>query len=199
MYKKVTVGILVIVAILAFVDFNLSKKDIKNSIQEKNLPPKDWSKFFPFTGKFTVYLPKAPKYAIDVINEPNTDIKRWYEMYASEEVNGTVFLLNLISYQSEPDPHHVKNLLHNVINELVSSNLNNHVIEIKDGTFKEREAVFFNIENEAIEVKGVAFLAGKTIYQLTYTSLSENFEDDEYQNFINSFELVKQNLPEGNP
>lgn len=196
MYKGTILAFLAIAVTLLLLDFGLSKKN-ENGLNSSNQLPKDWTKFVPFTGKFTIYLPKAPKYAIDIANEPNTDVKRWYEMYASEEVNGTVFLVNLISYHPSFDLTDTQRILHNVVNEMISSNINNKVLEITDGTFQDRKAVFFHFENESIEVKGVAFLAGITVYQLTYTALKVNFNEEEYEEFIHSFELVKTTETQG--
>jgi len=190
MYKGTILALFAIAATLSLIDFGLSKKAEKGLEIQADLT-KDWIKFVPFTGKFTVYLPRTPKYAIDIVNVPKTDIKRWYEMYVAEEPNGTVFLVNLISYHSSFDLSNVKGVLHNVVNEMISSNLNNRVLELKDETFQGRRSVFFHFQNESIEVKGIAFLAGMTVYQLTYTALSENFNENEYEGFVNSFELVK--------
>lgn len=120
---------------------------------------------------------------------PNTDIQRWYEMYVSEEINGTVYLLNLISYGPDYPITDAKNILHNVVNEIVARNLSNRLTKLEDGKFQNQPAIFFQIENEPAEIKGVAFLDEKTVYQLTYTALSENFEEQEYDEFIHSFQL----------
>lgn len=191
MYKAAFSIIIAIVAMLSFFNFGSNEKSSETSKQAN--VPKEWKKFNPATGKFSVFLPSTPKYAIDIVNVPKTDIKRWYEMYVSEELNGTVYLINLITYHPGFDLSDVKGLLHNVVNEIASSNLNNHVEELKDTTFQGKPALYFHLNNHSIEVKGMAFLSGATVYLLTYTSREENFDDKEFNQFINSFELLKEN------
>ncbi|MFI5343603.1 MAG: hypothetical protein ACHQUC_05210 [Chlamydiales bacterium] len=198
MYKAAISLFIGAAAILSFFNFGSDKKSGQNgSNPNSEALPKEWKKFVPTTGKFTVYLPSMPKYAIDIVNVPNTDIKRWYEMYVSEEINGTVYLINLITYHPDFDISDVKDLLNNVVNEIVSSNLNNHMVEKKESTFKERPSLYFHITNQSIVVKGVAFLVGKTVYLLTYTATKENFEEKEFDQFTHSFELSKPPKEEG--
>lgn len=196
MYKAAISLLVGTSAILSFFNFG-SKNGQNESNTNSEVLPKDWKKFVPTTEKFTVYLPSVPKYAIDIVNVPNTDVKRWYEMYVSEEINGTVYLINLITYHPDFDISDVKGLLNNVVNEIVSSNLNNHVVEKKESTFKERPSLFFHITNQSIVVKGVAFLVGKTVYLLTYTATKENFQEKEFDQFIHSFDLAKPPKEEG--
>ena len=147
MYKRILIVSTIIIMILAMIDFGLSDK--KEFTPTSNTsPPKEWVKFVPFTGKFTVYLPKTPKYAVDIVNVPNTDIQRWYEMYVSEEINGTVYLLNLISYGPDYPITDAKNILHNVVNEIVARNLSNRLTKLEDGKFQNQPAIFFQIEKE---------------------------------------------------
>lgn len=200
MYKAAISLLVGATALLSFFNFSSDSKTGQSGTDFKpETLPKEWKKFVPTTGKFTVYLPSMPKYAIDVVNVPNTDVKRWYEMYVSEEINGTVYLINLITYHPDFDISNAKDLLNNVVNEIVSSNLNNHIVEKKDSTFKERPSLFFHMTNQSIVVKGVAFLVGKTVYLLTYTATKDNFDEKEYNSFIHSFELLKPNAtdPEG--
>ena len=97
--------------------------------------------------------------------------------------------MNLISYGPDYPITDAKNILHNVVNEIVARNLSNRLTKLEDGKFQNQPAIFFQIENEPAEIKGVAFLDEKTVYQLTYTALSENFEEQEYDEFIHSFQL----------
>lgn len=152
----------------------------------------DWKPYEPATGKFSVDLPSIPQYAIDVVNVPKTNIKRWYEVYASEELNGTVYLINLITYQPDFELKNTKELLHNVVEEMISSNLNNHILEIKDTNQDGRQAVSFHIENHMFQVKGRAFLVGSTVYLLAYTARNENFSEKEYDKFVTTFQVLKE-------
>lgn len=191
MYKLFFALLLAAAAGYFFFDLTNDQPYESTEIAESSEPLAEWKKFEPTSGKFIVKLPSIPQYAIDVVNVPNTDIKRWYEIYVAEQLDGSVYMINLITYHPDFDLSNTKELLHNVVNEVVSSNLNNHVIEIKDLTFEGRQAVSFFIKNQTLQVKGEAFLVGGTVYLLAYTGNKVNFKDNDYETFIKSFELLK--------
>lgn len=187
MYKALLTLLIAFVALLSF--FKLSK-DKSLDTQEK-APHKDWIKFIPATGKFTAYLPEQPRYAIDIEDIPDSEKKRWYEVYVAEEINGKVFLINLITYPHDYDLKDPKTALDNIVRDMVSRNLNNQLIETNEKKFRGMPAKYFNFKNQSIEVKGEAFLFENTVYLLTYTALADDFDNDEFTQFIRLFELGK--------
>ncbi len=194
MYKASFTLLLAFAAMLSFFNFGKDKSAQTAADSESKKPPKDWSKFIPATGKFTVFLPTQPQYAIDIENIPNSDKKRWYEVYVSEELNGSVYLINLITYPIDYKLNDPNEVVDNIVNEIVSSNLNNHSVEFKKETFRGMAAKSFNFKNQSIEVKGEAFLSDNTVYLLTYTALADDFDAKEFNQFINSFELTKEEV-----
>src|ERR1700722_18419536 len=58
----------------------------------------DWKEYVPSSKRFKVMLPfTPPQYARNAIEIPNSDKKRRYEMYTSETVNGSLFMINVIT------------------------------------------------------------------------------------------------------
>lgn len=192
MYKAFIPLLVAFATMLSFFNFGKESKSAETIVDSKTKPPKDWKRFIPATGKFTAYLPTTPRYAIDIESIQNSDKKRWYEVYISEEINGTVYLINLITYPLDYKLNDPKVVLGNVVNDMISSNLNNRVVESKEDTFRGFPAKYFNFKNQSIEVKGEAFLSGNTVYLLTYTALADDFDTKEFEQFLNSFELTKQ-------
>lgn len=192
MYKLIFTLILAFAAGYFFFDFTSDVIADPTEIAEETGAIREWKTFEPASGKFSVKMPSIPQYAIDVANAPNTNIKRWYEIYASEELDGTVCMVNLITYHPDFDLSNVKELLHNVVNEMVSSNPHNHLLTIKDIAKEGRDGVAFHIENHALEVEGETFLVGSTVYLLAYTATKTNFDESEFNTFINSFKVLKE-------
>lgn len=160
---------------------------------------KTWKKFEPISGKFSIMFPSIPQHAIDEVNVPKTNIKRQYEIFVAEELDGTVYMINLITYPPGFNLSNPQELLHNVIKESIANNVNNHIIEIKDSKQDDRDIVSFHAENNDFQIKGESFLIGSTVYLLSYTATKDLFNDEEYKHFaasliINEDEKKEQSI-----
>lgn len=150
----------------------------------------EWREFIAKTGRFKVQLPYVPQYAKESVLIPNTDQKRQYEMYASDKMNGTTFMVNLITYPKEFDLSDPNHILTETVNEITKTNAHNQLTEMKEGLYKSYPSVDFHMINQQFDIKGKAFIIGKTVYLLNYVSKTEDFDEKEYDYFVNSFQLV---------
>ncbi|WP_068469411.1 hypothetical protein [Candidatus Protochlamydia phocaeensis] len=161
------------------------------------VPPfADWRQFTPQSGKFKVDLPAVPQYAKEFVNIPNTDKKRRYEMFVSEKLNGSIFMINLITYPPDFAIVSANELLHSVIEELVTSNPNSRLVDITDTTFQTLPAINFKLLNQDYEIQGIAFLLNKTVYQLGYVAKKDDVDEMDYKHFIQSFDLLPKAMKE---
>lgn len=154
-------------------------------------PYADWREFVARSGKFKVLLPAVPQYAKEAVDIPNMNKKRQYEMYVSEKINGTIFLISLITYPSDVDTSNTQEMLHGIVEEMMGSKPGNQLISEKAETFDHYPATDFSIRNKETNIQGKAFMINKTIYLLTYIAKKADFEEGEYQHFIDSFQLLK--------
>lgn len=150
----------------------------------------EWREFTANTGRFRVMVPMPPQYAKDAVEIAGTDKKRLYEMYVSEKINGTIFMISLITYPSEVDTSNVDQILEETVHEMVATNPQNELRDFKDETFRGHKAVNFEIANHEFHVEGEAFMVDKTLYLLTYVAKTEDYNEADYQYFIRSFELL---------
>lgn len=150
-----------------------------------------WKEFIPRSGLFKVLLPNAPQYAKDFIPIPDSTQKRRYDMYASEKIDGTLFLISMITYPPEVDTSFDEDILHQNIKELIHNKPHNNLTKILNGTFGDYQTFDFTIESKEFHVEGKAIKVDKIVYMLTYITPKENFDPEEYQHFINSFHLLK--------
>lgn len=158
---------------------------------EVELPPfADWREFTPQAGKFKVLLPIVPQYAKAAVEIPNTDKKRRYEMYISEKVNGTIFMISVITYPPDFDTSDKEQMLNNIINELVTTNAGNRLKEIKNTVYQGHQAIDFNIANKEFDVQGKTFMIDKTVYFITYIARLSDVDNNEYNYFIKSFQII---------
>jgi hypothetical protein len=161
----------------------------QNSSEHNSLA--DWKKFVPHSEKFEVFLPSTPQYMKEAEPLPHTDKKRFYEMYVSEKLDGTLFLISVMTYPIDLEVSPSSQTLQDVTYELVKTNPNNHLVNIKPNIYQSYEAIDFAVENPPGEaefkVLGKAFIVNNTIYMLTYTAHKDNFDQQEYDYFVNSF------------
>lgn len=161
----------------------------------KAAPFSDWREFAQSNNKFTVVLPVVPQNATEAVPIPNSDKKRDYDMYVSEQLNGTIYMISLITYPNDYNTNDEVPLLHTIVDEMMTTNPNNQLSDIKDETFQGHKAVVYTIKNKEITIKGKSFIDGKTLYILNYMAKNPDFTESEYEHFINSFKLGPAKVP----
>ena len=147
--KKAIFIVVSLVIIVSALFFWFWHKD-KAGRSDDKLTTRNWIDFKPFTNKFAVSLPSEPKYVLDASEKPDGNGQKWYEMYASQELDNTTYLINLISYKDGLDGKNHKNILDNAVNELVSRNLNNQLMSVKEEQYLNKPAIFFHIDNDLL-------------------------------------------------
>lgn len=153
-------------------------------------PYASWREFSPESGSFQVLFPAVPQFAKEAVNIPNTDKKRRYEMYASETVNGTVFMVSVITYPQDYDTTNQTQTIESVIDELVVSDPANHLLESRQAVFLAFPAMDFHMVNKEFDIEGKSFMDGKTVYVLTYVARNNDYNREDYDHFIHSFHLI---------
>lgn len=151
-----------------------------------------WQEFKPRSGLFSVLLPHAPQYAKDFIPIPGSDQKRRYDMYVSEKIDGTLFLISVITYPTVMDTSETADILKQTVDELMRSKPDNKLSKTKEGLFKTFQSLDFTIVNSDIVVDGLTFMDGKSVYVLSYVTRKGDFDADEYKHFIDSFQLLPE-------
>lgn len=149
-----------------------------------------WRKFTPRSGLFEVLVPGNPQYVKDYLPIPNTDLKKRYDIYVSEKVDGTTFLINVISYPADYEIKSSKETIHQNIEELKSNRTNNPLNTLWEEMLADGKSLNFAFENQDYRIQGHSIHDDRIIYLLSYISKKETFDDDEYEYFIRSFKLL---------
>lgn len=165
---------------------------IKASGSMEVSPFAEWREFTSQTSHFKVSLPMPPQYAEENVSLPDTNLKRHYEMYVSEKLNGSIFMVSLITY---PEGYHLSDenqTLHDLVTEMMQRKADNRLQESEDTFYRGHTALDFFITNDAFDLKGKTFIIDKTIYLLSYIARRNDFTLAEYDHFIDSFQLMPQ-------
>lgn len=172
--------------------FKSSSGGISSSSASESENFSTWKEFVPRSKLFQVLLPSQPQYAKDIVDVPGTDQKRRYDMYASEKIDGTLFLISVITYPPEVNTSFSEDIIKQTIDELRRSKPDNKLTKLEDNTFKEQRSFDFSLDSGAFHVEGKVFMVGKIVYVLSYITRLNEFDPTEYQHFIDSFELLNK-------
>lgn len=152
-----------------------------------------WIDFIPKSGLFKVKLPSPPQYAKDFILQPGSSEKLRDDMYASEKIDGTLFLINVLTYPSMLDAKSMDDLLHHSLEELRHNKPDNHLLKFEKTKFKKSyPSLDFSLENKHLQTEGKIIINENRIFTITYTAQSKDLDSEEFHYFINSFDFTSK-------
>lgn len=146
-----------------------------------------WRKFDSQTGGFNVMMPAVPQQASQNISDPKTKETRHYDMFVAQKAEGTMFMVSLIKFSSNAGDL----LKKTVINDLLASNPQNQLQDMKVGNFEGFETLDFTITNSNTVVQGFTFVDGNTLYLISAVFPVQYYSASEYDYFVKSFHLEK--------
>jgi len=199
--KYATLIVIVALILLSVLTLQFSKDSYKILPIENSDPAKvdlekynfqDWKEFAPPSGKFQVMLPTVPQQATENINDSETGETRHYDMYVSERLDGTIFMISLITFETAPSKQEAERLLEDMMNDMVNSNPSNALENKSFGEYQGSPSLDFTITNTDININAKTFMTGKKMVVLTRVAPSSQNDPTEFNFFVNSFELRKQ-------
>jgi len=146
-----------------------------------------WHEFASPTEQFKVLLPSLPQHATDKIADPKTKEPLQYDMYVSEEEDGTLFMISVITMKEGTKAKIDENLLTTVMNDILASTPQGKLKKMKLVTYKGHPAIDFSIENGQVIIDGKAFLVDQTLFALTSVAKIELYQKQKFDFFVNSF------------
>jgi len=155
-----------------------------------NIASSTWREYVAPFGQFKVLMPSRPHHATDLVNVPDSKEVRKYEIYLANKDDGTLYSINLITFPEDNKEKFDDIFLQKVVTELLTSNANNTIRNMKMVPFRDGKAIEFSVDTANTALNGKAFLQGKTLYVLSTTSVNkDNLNPQEFDFFINSFQL----------
>ena len=150
----------------------------------------DWHEFTAPSGNFKVLFPALPQHATENVDDPKTKEKRKYDMYVSQQDNGTIFMISRITFPDLGSKEESNEILKQIMNDMVASNPSNKLSMMQEGDYKGHPSIDFSIENGELTIDAKTFIVDDTLYILTRIVKSQNYTRDEFLFFVNSFELI---------
>jgi hypothetical protein len=199
MAKYLTVFVIIALVVLTFLTISSSKDHYKilpigetdpGSIDLDQYDFHEWHEFEPPSKSFKVMFPTLPQHASEKIKDPKTDELRVYNMYVSEKIDGTVFMISLIAFANSYDRIQAETLLREMMDDMVASNEQNTLQDFKSGEYLHHPSLEYLMHSDKLAINVMSFMVENVMYVLTRVTTIENFNLDEFNFFINSFELA---------
>ncbi|MDP1880727.1 MAG: hypothetical protein Q8K60_07290 [Parachlamydiaceae bacterium] len=194
--NKMIVGLILIFALLGIFYLTRDTKssdglfNLSSSSKEDPLLFSYWKKYESKSGDFEVLVPSEPQYAKDFIDIPGSDKKKRYEIFASEKPDGTLFMISVITYPTEIDMGNTREILKNMVHELAAGKKDHKLNDLAEIEKAGKLTYHFNIENNEFKIQGETFLVNNVQYVISYIVRKENYNEAEYNHFVNSFTLL---------
>lgn len=165
--------------------FGLEETKDKPAIQK-------WVDFQSKEGGFSVELPKTPEHVSQKIDIPKTDLSIKYNTYVSEPSDSIVYVISVWNYPSQIDMSKPEINLSDGFSGMLSALPGSTIIDKNLADFHGFKSLEFKVKNDDIYFQGKLILVYNTLYQVftVYKEEEANQMDNEYKQFINSFELV---------
>lgn len=148
-----------------------------------------WKNFVSTSG-FSILVPKYPTSETQNIPIPNSDLVMQLDTYTSETSDGTTYLITVNTPLGVSSDKPLTNF-DGPLNGMLASDPTNKLVSSSKTTFNGRSALDYLIKNEGggYFMKGKLILNGTIMYALMLAYESKNYNENDYNKFINSFVL----------
>lgn len=196
----IMLGILVIaVAIIWVFLFQKNKGEMKT--EGGTVPSKealegnyhDWHVFEAPSGNFSVMVPTLPQHATEKLVDPESKESRKYDMYVSERPDGSVFMINTITFPEGNVTKIDDQIAQSVVSDMLASNPQNKLNSMQLVDYNNTKALDFSIKNDQYYIDGKVFLIDQTLYVLAFLAKHDSYNPKEFDFFAKSFKLAAKN------
>jgi len=194
--------IIMVLMLIGVILFRGSTESYRYLPMDVEKPPKggpyeEWQEFKSAIGGFRVMLPVVPQHASERLPVSNTDLALLYEMYVSEQGNGTTFMVSMITYPEGLDTSHPDDMLQKVMKEMVGANPDNKLKEMAFVDVAGDRALDFYITSPEVVINSRALWVDgrRTLYLLTIIDKADRYSEEPFQHFLNSFTLEEKVAP----
>lgn len=151
-----------------------------------------WKEFNSPVGKFSALFPAYPGHETDNLTIPGSGAELKYDTYTSETSDGTTYMVNTSVYPSGIDTSNPETNLEGSLNGMLASNENNKLVSSNLTYSNGYRALDFLIQStNGVYLKGQIIMAGKTLYQVMVAYENQNYNDNNYKKFLNSFAIAQ--------
>jgi hypothetical protein len=158
---------------------------------DRMLAQDEWPLFYSDRDKFEVSLPAHPKYTSERVEGVDESQKHEYGVYEVIRPDKSLYLITVITYFNEKALEHPEWLMRSIIDQIVATDKNNHLMSEKLDDTSVKPITDFFIENGVLRCAYRVMIDGSTIYLLGYIAPVGVFNEPDYFHFRDSFKLAE--------
>lgn len=149
-----------------------------------------WVTFNPDTKKFTASFPSKPQHISQNSPDSFNRFIKHYEIYGSEGLDKSGFMIQAITYSNGKDPAEDKAILDNTLADFLATSSINRLQSSEKTTFHGENALKFEIDSGEKRISGLIFVENKTLFVLSrIIPLQDKDETEDFEHFIQSFKV----------
>lgn len=192
-------AICIIFVVYKFIGVEASKiTETGSSTQTASGTPSEfssWVQFEPPSHKFTASFPSPPQHISQNTPDAFNRFVKHYEIYGSEGIDRSGFMIQAITYSNGSDPADDKNILENTLSDFLATSSVNRLVSSEKTTFHGQKALKFEIDSNRKRISGIIFVENKTLFVLSrIVPMEDKDEMKDFKYFIDTFTASKDNL-----
>ena len=151
----------------------------------------EWKKMESSSGKCSIALPDVPEHMQQtmMLPEENTELK--YDVYVAGQERKAVYMVLIAEYPNVVNQSYAQMSLESFLNGILTQNPYNRLIFADLVEVDGNKGLDFFIRTKDVYFKGRAIMANNQLYLLAMECEVQNYTEDEFNYFINSFQFVK--------
>jgi hypothetical protein len=157
----------------------------------RSLSGKSWHDFQSSAGNCKMKFPVKPEHVSEKMSMPEEGYDLKYDAYISSTDPKTIFMLLIAQYPDFVDERFAHMSLEAFLNGILNHNPGNQLIFADLVLVQGHEALDFFIRSGSVYFKGRAMMVKNSLYLMAMECEVQNYDENHYDTFINSFVLNK--------
>ena len=189
MFKKKALAMFMGLMLCAGVDDTFSQNIASQGRQ--NEVYKSWTKVYSFQGNCHVVFPRSPDHVKQNMAIKSDGSNLEYDVYVADLEKRSVYMALIAKYPGEVREDQVVGSLEHFLNSILVQNPNNQLVFANLVQVQGCQAMDFFIKTNDVFFKGRVLLAKNYLYLLAMECEKHHYQDEHFQFFIESFELIR--------
>jgi len=190
----VIIGVVILAIILFFVFLNkpyTEQKENLRDVKKTNITNLlSWKEFISPDNQFKILFPGNPKHETEKPSDNKASSIIQYDFYTYKVNEGMAYFVNSAIFSSTINSPDSEVALKGFLNDELASNQELKLISSNITSFNGYTALDFFVEDKTTKYKGRDIILRNIRYQLMVVYNDENFNQNDYHKFINSFAFL---------